>query len=180
MEEFHDIPSSREIPVYEWSDPCPINSLRDTVYFPAGLGVIGVLNIRHMTVDTSSKTKSAEITFIKDVITRHSVFDIQLTSDNKSLIIDQGARSIRVVNVQTGQTFEEHFAHLINEGIISKEEGLAFADSPTNLMWRLQNDMSPVSRIQPKKEETDDQPTFTDIQLDVREETSTMSGLLRP
>ena len=47
-------------------------------------------------------------------------------------------------------------------------------------MWRLQNDMSPVSRIQPKKEETDDQPTFTDIQLDVREETSTDVGLLRP
>jgi twitching motility protein PilU len=46
-------------------------------------------------------------------------------------------------------------------------------------MWRLQNDMSPVSRAQPKKEESDDQPTFTDIQLDVREESSTMSGFLR-
>ena len=66
------------------------------------------------------------------------------------------------------------------ERVSLRDEGLAYADSPTNLMWRLQNDMSPVSRIQPKKEEQDDQPTFTDIQLDVREETSTMSGLLRP
>ena len=37
------------------------------------------------------------------------------------------------------QTFEENFAQLINEGVITREEGLAFADSPTNLLWRLQN-----------------------------------------
>ena len=35
-------------------------------------------------------------------------------------------------------------------------------------MWRLQNDMTPVSRIVPKKEENDDQPSFTEITLDVR------------
>ena len=35
-------------------------------------------------------------------------------------------------------------------------------------MWRLQNDMTPVSRIAPKKEEPDEQPTFTEITLDVR------------
>ena len=38
------------------------------------------------------------------------------------------------------QSFEEHFAKLITEGTITREEGLAFADSPTNLLWRLQND----------------------------------------
>src|SRR3990167_4776668 len=78
------------------------------------------------------------------------------------------------------QSYEQDIARLINEGMVTRDEGLAYADSPTNLMWRLQNDMSPVSRIQPKKEENDDQPTFTEIQLDVREESSTMSGLLRP
>ena len=77
------------------------------------------------------------------------------------------------------QTFEQDLARLINTGVIARDEGLAFADSPTNLMWRLQNDMAPVSRIVVKKEE-DDQASFTEITLDVRpEETTTMSGGLR-
>jgi twitching motility protein PilU len=79
------------------------------------------------------------------------------------------------------QTFEADLARLITAGLVSREEGLAYADSPTNLLWRLQNDTGPVSRLIQKKEDTDDQPVFTDIQLDVRpdEPTSTMAGLLR-
>jgi twitching motility protein PilU len=74
------------------------------------------------------------------------------------------------------QTFEQDLARLITQGIIGRDEGLAFADSPTNLMWRLQNDMSPQSRVTPKKEESDDQPTFTEITLDVRPDDSTTRG----
>lgn len=37
------------------------------------------------------------------------------------------------------QTFEEDLARLIGNGTIDRNEGLANADSPTNLMWRLQN-----------------------------------------
>ncbi len=70
------------------------------------------------------------------------------------------------------QTFEQDLARLITQGIITRDEGLAFADSPTNLMWRLQNDMSPVSRVEKKREEPDE-PTFTEITLDVREERDT-------
>jgi len=78
------------------------------------------------------------------------------------------------------QTFEEDLARMITEGRITRDEGLAFADSPTNLMWRLQNDTSPISAAPAKKEETDDQPSFTEITIDVRpEEHSTMSGSLR-
>ena len=78
------------------------------------------------------------------------------------------------------QTFEKDLARLITTGVISRDEGLAFADSPTNLMWRLQNDMAPVSRITAKKEEQDDQAVFTEITLDVRpDEHTTTSGALR-
>jgi twitching motility protein PilU len=77
------------------------------------------------------------------------------------------------------QTFEADLARLITQDMITRDEGLAYADSPTNLMWRLQNDMSPVSRATVKKEEETDQPTFTEITLDVRDEHSTMSGSLR-
>ena len=79
------------------------------------------------------------------------------------------------------QTFEEDLARMITEGKITRDEGLAYADSPTNLMWRLQNETSPLAMQQPaKKEEPDDQPSFTEITIDVRpEEHSTMSGSLR-
>jgi twitching motility protein PilU len=52
------------------------------------------------------------------------------------------------------QSFEQDLARMINTNLITRDEGLAYADSPTNLMWRMQNDMTPVSRIVPKKEET--------------------------
>ena len=69
---------------------------------------------------------------------------------------------------------------MITEGKITRDEGLSYADSPTNLMWRLQNDASPLASAPAKKEEPDDQPSFTEITIDVRpEEHSTMSGSLR-
>ena len=78
------------------------------------------------------------------------------------------------------QTFEQDLARLIGARTITREEGLAFADSPTNLIWRLQNDMEPASRLATKAEAAglDEQPSFTEITLDVREEI-TLSGALR-
>lgn len=37
------------------------------------------------------------------------------------------------------QTFEQDIARMITDGMVSREEGLSNADSPTNLMWRLEN-----------------------------------------
>ena len=68
------------------------------------------------------------------------------------------------------QTFEEELARLIGEGIITRDDGIAYADSPTNLMWRLQNDASGQSKLLPKKEEKDEGPSFTEITLDVRDD----------
>ncbi len=65
------------------------------------------------------------------------------------------------------QTFEADIARLIDEGVVSRDEGLAHADSPTNLLWRLQNDQNPISRIAPKKEEPE-AATFTEITIEVR------------
>jgi twitching motility protein PilU len=73
------------------------------------------------------------------------------------------------------QTFEEDLARLINEGVITREEGLAFADSPTNLLWRLANQSdTPMSRQPPKPEEPDP-ASFSEIILDVRPEESRLS-----
>ena len=64
------------------------------------------------------------------------------------------------------QTFEEDLARMIGDGTITRDEGLAFADSPTNLMWRLQNDQTPIARA-PVKSEDPDTAFFTEIALDV-------------
>ncbi|MEP7282755.1 MAG: PilT/PilU family type 4a pilus ATPase, partial [Rubrivivax sp.] len=72
---------------------------------------------------------------------------------------------------QGSQTFEHDIARLITEGRVSRDEGLAFADSPTNLMWRLQNDNEPLSRITPQSSEPETaEAIFTDVTLDVRPE----------
>jgi twitching motility protein PilU len=65
------------------------------------------------------------------------------------------------------QTFEEDIARLITTGVVERKEGLAFADSPTNLMWRLQNDFSARAKAQAPTDEHDDEPTFTEITLDL-------------
>jgi len=65
------------------------------------------------------------------------------------------------------QTYEADIARLINEGLVSRDEGLIHADSPTNLMWRMQNETTTRSKLVTKAEEADDGPSFTDITLDV-------------
>jgi twitching motility protein PilU len=68
------------------------------------------------------------------------------------------------------QTFEQDIARLINEGIVSRDEGMAYADSPTNLLWRLQNEQAPISRITPSKKDEPEAASFTEIVIDVRGE----------
>jgi twitching motility protein PilU len=70
------------------------------------------------------------------------------------------------------QTFEQDIARLIMEGTVDKKEGLAFADSPTNLQWRLQNDFTGKDREREEEgasqEDLADEPSFTEITLDVK------------
>ena len=66
------------------------------------------------------------------------------------------------------QTFEQDIARLIVEGIVDRKEGLANSDSPTNLMWRLQNDFNAHAKPAEPLEDPDDQPSFTEITLDVQ------------
>ena len=79
---------------------------------------------------------------------------------------------------QGSQTFEADIARLIAQGVVSRDEGLSHADSPTNLLWRLDNEQNPTSRQAPKKEEPE-QASFTEITIDVAGEDSrfgTLSG----
>ena len=65
------------------------------------------------------------------------------------------------------QSFEHDIARLIVDGIVDRKEGLAHADSPTNLMWRLQNDFTKAAQPAAAQEE-DEEASFTEITLDVK------------
>ena len=67
-----------------------------------------------------------------------------------------------------GQTFEQDIARLIKEGVVDRQEGMSNSDSPTNLLWRLQNDFHARSTAKTVVEEPDDQPSFTEFTLDVK------------
>jgi len=115
---------------------------------------------------------------------RRPAVEVMLNTKLVSELIEQGdfngvKEAMEKSLAEGSQTFEADLAKLIGEGVITRDEGLAYADSPTNLMWRLQNDMEPVSRLQPKKDESsDDQPTFTEIQLDVHTDDGRSSGFM--
>lgn len=70
------------------------------------------------------------------------------------------------------QTFEMDIARLIVDGTVDKKEGLAYADSPTNLQWRLQNSAAGAEASSGNDGDTDidldDEPSFTEITLDVK------------
>ncbi|MDT8998776.1 PilT/PilU family type 4a pilus ATPase [Paucibacter sp. APW11] len=107
---------------------------------------------------------------------RVPVTEVMLNTKLIAELIEQGdfagvKEAMEKSIAEGSQTFEEHFSKLIKDGVITREEGLAFADSPTNLMWRLQNESNPMSRQPPKKEDPhEDQASFTEITLDVRPE----------
>jgi twitching motility protein PilU len=74
------------------------------------------------------------------------------------------------------QTYEADIARLISEGLVSRDEGLIHADSPTNLMWRMQNDSGTRSKLTAKPEEVEEGPSFTDITLNMHPQNQSNYG----
>ena len=107
---------------------------------------------------------------------RAPVIEILLNTKLVAELIERGdfngvKEAMEKSMAEGSQSYEEHFAELINSGAITREEGLAFADSPTNLLWRLQNDPTGTKPASAKVEEVaDDEATFTEITLDVNQE----------
>ena len=90
-------------------------------------------------------------------------------------LMEQGnfsaVRDAMVNSIAEGsQTFEAAIATLVTDGLVEREEGMAHADSPTNLLWRLQNDF--MGKNRPKSAtpavDPDDTPSFTEIVLEVK------------
>jgi len=70
---------------------------------------------------------------------------------------------------EASQTFEADLERLVVSGRVSREEALAYADSPTNLMWRLDNAALQQRRATESDASEQLQATsFTDFKLDVK------------
>ena len=108
------------------------------------------------------------------VNTRMPAVEVMLNTKLVSELIERGdfsgvKEAMEKSLAEGSQTFEEHIARLIGDGTVARKEGLANADSPTNLMWRLENDFT-MAKIRAGEDLTDpdDEPSFTEITLDVR------------
>lgn len=105
--------------------------------------------------------------------TRTPAVEIMRNTQLVSELIEQGdfsgvREAMEKSMAEGSQTFEQDIARLIAEGTVERKEGMAHADSPTNLQWRLQNDFSKTSQAQAAEPERDDEPSFTEITLDVK------------
>jgi twitching motility protein PilU len=103
--------------------------------------------------------------------TRVPAVEVLLNSRLTAELIEQGDFSgvkdaMSNSLAEGSQSFEQDIARLITEGQIDRKEGIAHADSPTNLMWRLQNDFVKPSAPQ-QAEHAPEEASFTEITLDV-------------
>ncbi|MCK7491746.1 MAG: Flp pilus assembly complex ATPase component TadA [Comamonadaceae bacterium] len=106
---------------------------------------------------------------------RAPAVEVLLNTKLVSELIEQGdlagvKEAMEKSLAEGSQTFEQDIARLISEGVISRDEGLAYADSPTNLLWRLQNEHG-AGVAQPRRGQegtSPRRPTFTEITIDVR------------
>jgi twitching motility protein PilU len=130
---------------------------RPTLLSDLSSGLRAIVSQRLLRSNAGARLPAVEILlntkFIADLIAKGDLTSIKEAME-KSL-------------AEGSQTFETDIARLINEGVITRDEGLSHADSPTNLLWKLQNEPQPVSRIGPRRDEPDS-ATFTDFTIEVR------------
>ena len=112
--------------------------------------------------------------------TRIPAVEVMLNTRLTSELIEQGnfsgvKEAMNNSLAEGSQTFEQDIARLIMEGQIDRKEGLAYADSPTNLMWRLQNDFSRATASE-KLEIPSADALFTEITLEVHPSDKAPSG----
>ena len=135
--------------------------VRPTMLGDLAAALRAVVSQRLLRTHTGSRVPAMEI-----------MLNTALVSDLIQKADFSGVREAMEKSLAEGsQTFEQDIARLINDGLVSRNEGLAYADSPNNLMWRLQNDFQGAKSTQvaeATEEDQGDQATFTEFTLDVK------------
>jgi twitching motility protein PilU len=104
---------------------------------------------------------------------RTPAVEVMLNTKLISELIEKGdfsgiKEAMEKAMAEGSQNFEQDIARLITDGTVDRKEGLANSDSPTNLMWRLQNDFNKAAKPEAAPDEPDDEASFTEITLDVK------------
>ena len=137
--------------------------VRSTMLGDLGSALKAIISQRLVRTKTGERLPAAEV-----MLNTKLVADLIEQSDFS------GVREAMEKSMAEGsQTFEEALAQLIMSDKIDRKEGLAYADSPTNLMWRLQNDFTIAARAAKAQQDAsqqpeDEEPSFTEIVLDVK------------
>lgn len=103
---------------------------------------------------------------------RAPAVEIMLNTKLISELIEKGdfsavKEAMEKAMAEGSQCFEQDIARLIVQGVVDRKEGLVHADSPTNLMWRLQNDFTKAAAPVAADDEPEE-ASFTEITLDVK------------
>lgn len=103
---------------------------------------------------------------------RRAAVEVMLNTRHIAELIEQddlsGIREAIEHSMAPGsQTFEQALLQLIKDGVITKDEALANADSPTNLYWLLNNQNSEKQKPQEPPQQPTDGATFTEFTLNV-------------
>jgi twitching motility protein PilU len=103
---------------------------------------------------------------------RRAAVEVMLNTRHVSDLIEQGEIALIKEGIEKSlspgsQTFEQALMQLIRDGVVTQEEALANADSPTNLYWLINNSKdgkTPEPEPEPEKEEA---ATFTEFTLNI-------------
>jgi twitching motility protein PilU len=103
---------------------------------------------------------------------RRAAVEVMLNTRHVSDLIEQGEIAMIKEGIEKSlspgsQTFEQALMQLIRDGVVTQEEALANADSPTNLYWLINNSKdgkNPEPEPEPAKEES---ATFTEFTLNM-------------
>lgn len=104
--------------------------------------------------------------------TRRAAVEVLLNTRHIAELIEEGEigqikEALEKSMSPGSQTFEQALMQLITDGVITKEEGLANADSATNLYWLLNNSEPEKKKEAEPPPKKDDGPTFTEFTLNV-------------
>lgn len=133
--------------------------VRPTMLGDLAASLRAIVSQRLLQTVASTRTPAVEIMLNTRLVSE------MIEKGNFSGIVEAMEKSL----AEGSQTFEQDIARLIMAGIVERKEGLANSDSPTNLMWRLQNDFTSQANSLAKANEPDpdDRATFTEITLDM-------------
>jgi len=136
--------------------------VRPTMLGDLAAALRAIVSQRLLRTDTGSRVPAMEV-----------MLNTALVSDLIQKADFSGVREAMEKSLAEGsQTFEQDLARLVHDGLVSRNEALAHADSPNNLLWRLQNDFQ-ASRASPLDTTSDDGAdpdgaSFTEFTLDVK------------